>query len=165
MYLKFDHIGEGLQRSEDEPTSRIWLRLTNNCRLPIMVTTSGIPDGSPRDEVGVDDNVVADPPMLITIGAIGPNEQKAPVRVDEHRMPEAHLPEAGSLETIPSGKAILFSVPVNHVGKDWHFEIPFSFDLPKGKGFRDPNISLAPQMIIAYTMYDVPPTYRAELEQ
>src|ERR1700688_3413551 len=44
VYLKFDHIGKGIQRWESEPTSRIWLLLTNNCRLPITVNTYGLPD-------------------------------------------------------------------------------------------------------------------------
>lgn len=162
VYLKFDHIGKGLQRSTDEPTSRIWLRLTNNCRLPITVVISGIPVGSPKDEVGVDDNVVADRPMLITNTK---DEQKAAAKPNTPRMPDAHLPEVGSLETILPGRSVLFSVPTNHVGEGWHFEIPFSFDLPKGKGFRDPNVSLGPQMSIAYGMYDIPPNHRAELER
>src|ERR1700693_1105008 len=29
-YLKFDHIGPGIQRNEKEPRLRIWLRLVNN---------------------------------------------------------------------------------------------------------------------------------------
>src|SRR5271156_2378847 len=58
-YVKFDHIGKGVKRSDEEPDLRIWLRLTNNCRLPIMVRTTGVPDGVLKDETGVMDIIVA----------------------------------------------------------------------------------------------------------
>jgi hypothetical protein len=41
VYVKFDHIGPGARRSVDEPNSRIFLRLTNNCRIPILVRANG----------------------------------------------------------------------------------------------------------------------------
>jgi hypothetical protein len=58
-YVKFDHISKGVKRSDEEPDLRIWLRLTNNCRLPIMVRTTGVPDGVLKDETGVMDIIVA----------------------------------------------------------------------------------------------------------
>jgi Electron transfer flavoprotein FAD-binding domain len=68
-YIKFDHIGAGAQRSESEPTSRIWLLLTNNCRLSIIVHTYGVPEGSPKNEQGVMDRIVAiEPPRGIGYG-------------------------------------------------------------------------------------------------
>ena len=57
-YVKFDHIGKGVKRSNEEPDLRIWLRLSNNCRLPIMVRTTGVPDGVLKDEAGVMDIIV-----------------------------------------------------------------------------------------------------------
>jgi hypothetical protein len=59
VYIEFDHIGPGAPWSPDEPASRIWLHLRNNCRVPIVVLANGVPDGSPKDEVGVMHDVVA----------------------------------------------------------------------------------------------------------
>lgn len=53
VYVRFDHIGAGTQRDEDEPATRIWLRLVNNCRVPIVVTANGVPNESPKEEVGL----------------------------------------------------------------------------------------------------------------
>jgi len=61
VYVKFDHIGPGAPRSADEPNSRIWLRFTNNCRIPILVRANGVPDESPKGEVGLEWEVVLDP--------------------------------------------------------------------------------------------------------
>ena len=58
VFVKFDHIGPSVPRSEDEPNLRIWLPLTNNCRVPILVRANGAPDESPKDEVGVQYEVV-----------------------------------------------------------------------------------------------------------
>ena len=61
VYVKFDHIGPGAPRSAEEPNSRIWLRFTNNCRIPILVRANGVPDESPKGEVGLEWEVVLDP--------------------------------------------------------------------------------------------------------
>ena len=61
VYVRFDHVGPGEQRSDDESTSRTWLRLVNNCRFPIVLRTTGVPDESPKEEVGVMYEVVANP--------------------------------------------------------------------------------------------------------
>ena len=62
-YLQFDHVAKGPRRNENEQAYRIWLRFVNNCRVPIVIRTSGVPDGSPVGEVGLFHNVVANPPM------------------------------------------------------------------------------------------------------
>jgi hypothetical protein len=64
VYLKIDHVGPGEPRSEDEPDTRVWFRLTNNCKVPIIVYTFGVPEGSPEYEQGVMYKVVANPPIF-----------------------------------------------------------------------------------------------------
>ena len=65
-------------------------------------------------------------------------------RADE--IPHDYWFEVGSFQSIPPGKGLFFSVPVNHVEQRWHFEIPFRFELPKGERSRDPNVWGLPEM-------------------
>jgi hypothetical protein len=52
VYLKFDHIGAGIRRSDGEPSSRIWLQFVNNRNVQVILHAYGVPDGSPAGEVG-----------------------------------------------------------------------------------------------------------------
>jgi hypothetical protein len=177
VYLTFDHIGVGIRRDEGEPSSRIWLRLVNNCRVPITVSTFGVPAGSPEGETGVMDEVVHVIVSGVPVGVrmpettlpppLGPTtpEQRAstPAKADE--MPSGYMSEVRSSESIQPSEDVLFSVPTNHVSKRWYFEIPFHFDLPIGKGPRDENIGGEPRMVVTYSMWDMPSKYRADFEQ
>lgn len=58
VYLEVDHIGPREPHNEKEPNTGIYLRLRNNCRLPIIVPTFGGPTGGTYGEVGVMDEVV-----------------------------------------------------------------------------------------------------------
>ena len=44
---------------------------------------------------------------------------------------------------VPPGGQVLFSVPANHVGKDWHIEIPFQLAIPNNSTIRPPYSHLA----------------------
>lgn len=167
-YLKFDHIGSGIQRSEREPTSRIWFQLTNNCRVPITVNTFSVPDGSPKDEQGVMDRLVAvDPDRFVGNGMLrdGKIVPKPFVKVSPDELPRDYWFEVGSTQTIPPGKALLFSVPINHVGPRWYFEIPFHFANENGRFPHEPSIGGFPEMKFLYTLYDLPPAAQAQVER
>jgi hypothetical protein len=172
VYVKFDHIGPGAPRSADEPNSRIWLRLTNNCRIPILVRANGVPDESPKDEVGLEWRVVPDPNIEGVVSfstsekeplQTGQNSeiQKSGLKTDE--IPRGYMEEVASLVTIGPGEEVLFSMPANHLSKRWHVEIPFEFELPKGKGPRDPANGGEPMMVVSYSLWDLPPKARTEL--
>src|SRR5579862_7731003 len=60
VYLKFDHYGRGVHFGNDEPDLRFWFRFVNNCRVPVLLRTFGVPDGSLPHEVGVMDLVKRD---------------------------------------------------------------------------------------------------------
>jgi hypothetical protein len=172
VYVKFDHIGRGAPRSADEPNSRIWLRLTNNCRIPILVRANGVPDESPKDEVGLEWRVVPNPTIqgMVSFSPSGKDQpqtgqkaeiQKSGLKADE--IPAGYMEEVASLVTIGPGEEVLFSMPVNHLGKRWHVEIPFEFELPKGKGLRDPAKGGEPIMVVSYSLWDLPPKALTEL--
>jgi len=69
VYLEVDHVGPREPRTLGEPNIGIWLRLHNNCIVPITVHTFGVPDlafappsSGPDEEIGVFDSVIANPP-------------------------------------------------------------------------------------------------------
>jgi hypothetical protein len=174
VYLKFDHIGAGIQREQLEPKRRVWLRIVNNCRLPVVVAENGTPDGSLEDERQVMYEVV--PTILPEFGlAVGdsiapdgkPKQEQPgePNLTEVETIPRGYMEEVGSTESVPPGKGILFSVPVNHLGKRWHIEIPFTFGLPRGRCCREANIGGETKMVIEYGLWDLPPAPRKEIQQ
>jgi len=126
VYVKFDHIGPGAPRSPEEPNSRIWLRLRNNCRIAIVVRANGVPDDSPKDEVGLEYDVVSNPAIrgmlsLPTSSTDNPetrvkrDRQNSETKSDE--VPRGYMEEVASLVTIGPSEEILFSMPVNHLSE------------------------------------------------
>jgi hypothetical protein len=180
VYLKFDHIGTGIPRSDNEPHSRIWLQFINNCNVPILLHVSGVPDGSPAKEVGVMDDVVSDRPMLMITSDAGSEmkiEREFSDKVDsapyvrrqqEHEMPSGYVDEVSSSITVEPGDSVLFSVPTNHVGTKeghWHMEVPFWFATPKGHGPRDAVVGGEPVMSVCYSLYDLPDEAQALIKK
>lgn len=167
VYVKFDHIGPGIPRNPTEPNSRIWLRLRNNCRIGILVRANGVPDDSPQDEVGLEYDVVANPALrgMVLLPKPGTDEPETPVNGDaqESEIPRGYMEEVASLVTISPGEEILFSMPVNHLSKRWHVEIPFDFELPHGKGPLPSNTVGLPVMRVYYTVGDLPKNSQAEI--
>jgi hypothetical protein len=164
VYLKFDHIGPGIPRREDEPKNRIWLRIANNCRVPINISENGPPSGSPKDERQIMLEVVPERPRLLRITSPGDQPSEAALQA-EGKMPFGYMADVGSSENISPGESILFSIPVNYLSKRWHIEIPYSFELPRGKCCRDPEIGGEVMMVISYSLQDLPPKALVELQQ
>jgi hypothetical protein len=171
VYVNFDRIGLGIPRDTTEPNSRIWLRLRNNCRLGIVVRANGLPDGSPKDEVGLEYEVVANPATNVfsfstpnadkrESGQSG-NSQTEKIKSDE--ISRGYMEEAASSVTIGPGQEILFSMPINHLSKQWHVEIPFDFGLPPGKGPLSSNTVGLPVMAVHYAVWDLPRNAQAEV--
>ena len=151
VYLKFDHIGQGTPMNDQEPSTRIWLHLINNCRLPIVVNGGGQVEGGLKGEIYVNNAVRLNPPSnLVVFSQVEPDSpplsttltepgqrpshknsanvkpQSKPTGDDGARMPAGYPSlDVVSTETIMPGAGVLFSVPVNFVTKKWHFEITF----------------------------------------
>jgi len=171
VYVKFVQTGPGVPRNPQEPTLRIWLRLQNNCRIPVDVRANGVPDGSPGDEVGLNYEVVPERVGGIQTSSgildqletdLNADRQKPKPQADQ--IPLGYMSELYSLVTIDPGTDALFSIPVNHLSKRWHIEIPFTFNLPKGKGPRDPKNGGTPVMVVSYSLWDLPPESRTEIK-
>jgi hypothetical protein len=168
-YLQFDHVGKGPRRSEDEPAYRIWFRLVNNCRVPIVIRTSGVPDGSPAGEVGIFHKVVANPPTYgVAVGTVlesGGGTKLAESPAANAPMPEGYDSDVSSMATLQASESLLFSIPLNHLSGRWHIEIPFRFDVPhKRPSHYEANIGGQPQMAISYWLSDLPQDARKQVE-
>jgi len=172
VYIKFDHIGPGTPRSTAEPNSRIWLRLRNNCRIAILVRANGVPDESPKDEVGLEYEVVPNPAIrgMVRLSGLDSDKRKALVSKNSQNsgakgdeIPSGYMEEVASLASIGPGEEILFSMPVNHLSERWHVEIPFDFELPPGKGPLHSNTVGLPVMAVHYTVWDLPRSSQAEI--
>jgi hypothetical protein len=174
VYLEVDHVGPRKPLRDGEPDTGIWLRLKNNCTLPVVVIASGVPAKSADEALWVEDEVVPNRPSTGTesMGAaigyqhgqkdltdifLSPNVNEAEVRGAEdamkhrtqsvgrdesvkrpHGYNDGYQPGPQMLKAIPPGGEIHFSVPISHVSKTWHFEIPFRLALPQKGRVRPP---------------------------
>jgi len=142
VYLKFDHIGDRTPVKDGESSKGLWLRLVNNCYLPIKIRTFGL--GTDGSGVGVDFDVVRAPLHIISDGE--PTGDP----------PAGYRTENASIVTIPPKKDFLFSVPAESVTKAWYIQVRFDLGLTvPGHGAHHPY-SLAD-----FTWYDIPETDRS----
>ena len=81
----------------------------------------------------------------------------------ESELPRGYMEEFASFVAISPGEEILFSMPVNHLSKRWHVEIPFDFQLPHGKGPLPSNTVGLPVMRVHYAVSDLPKNSQAEI--
>lgn len=166
VYLRFDQLGTGARFSDDEPPKRVWFRFVNNCHVGIVLRAFGVPEGSRKDEIGVMHDVVKDAPQFRVHGIDNdppPLNTQTSEPSPEARMPMGYDFEVSSPESIPPGKSVLFSVPVTHLGKSWHIEIPYKFDVPSGKGPRQPIVGGEPRMVLLYSAWDLPQDIQQQL--
>jgi hypothetical protein len=178
VYLEEDHVGPRQPRSSNEPTEGIWFYLHNNCKEPIIVNTFGTPPNSDYRESGVLDDVVSNPddklrqqaepsvehwpaemsaPRLPILPDANQSQQppSQPVQNDQSQtIPHGYMFPVSSSVTIKPGESIYFSLPINHVGPTWHFEIPFRFALQQNGPRREPT------SYISFYWDDLPESYR-----
>src|SRR5882672_1006609 len=70
-YIKFDHIADRKQPLPDQSAKGLWLRLVNNCRLPIAVRANGPEPGEPG--VTIEYNVIPVSISGFTVGVRFPD--------------------------------------------------------------------------------------------
>jgi hypothetical protein len=134
VYLQFDHIGPRKPIQHGEPSTGLWLRIVNNCRVPVIVGTFGITTGDVG--VGVIDEVIREDRGGVRVEAEGAAIPTVPVGSDSApekpkatkpmSVPEGYSAEVHSATRIPPGESLLFSVPINHVGSDWFMRVRFT---------------------------------------
>jgi hypothetical protein len=156
-YIKFDHIADRKQPLPNQSPKGLWLRLVNNCRLPIAVRANGPEPGEPG--VTIEYDVI--PVSISGFPVLGrfPNPSGSSSRPQVQAMPDAdteppkgYSTEVASVLTIPSGGNLLFSVPLDAVKECqhlerarpfsacWYLQVPFRFLLPKARSPERPKI-------------------------
>jgi hypothetical protein len=158
VYLHVDHVGAGSPEEDGKTHLRVWVALQNNCTLPIRIRTYGAPAGDSSDSVGVMDVIV--PRKIFKL--LTPEQEKklGPKRP----MPFGTWYDVGSTDVIQPGERLYFSLPREHFSKRWDIHIPFSFDLPPGKGPRDDTAwGGYTEMFLSYSFEDLPESVQKTL--
>ncbi len=131
VYLKFDHIGPRVPIQDGESNVGLWLRVVNNCRIPIVFRTFSMPPGNPG--VGLDDEIVEESPMtrfVLSEAEVEEYDRQEQLRkLNLRHKPTGYSSETGGIRSLQPGDDLLFSVPRNHVGKDWYIRVWFTLDL------------------------------------
>jgi hypothetical protein len=130
VYLKFDHIGPVKPNSEREVESYLWLKVVNNCRIPILFRASGPPPGYPG--VSLEDEVVEEEHGIQIISDLDIEKFQIDQELRKERLkhkPQGYSFEVSGVARVQPGQELLFSVPLNHVDDDWYFRIHFTLDL------------------------------------
>jgi hypothetical protein len=157
VYLKFDHVGTRKPLSLHEHNKGLWLRLVNNCRVPIVVGTFDLGTGDPG--LGVFDEIAPvdlNPPPLghgLRVGETAPGSGE-----EKESVPQGYSSgEVVSTTTIAPGTSQLLSLPANHVGPSWMLQIRFYLALPRT------SYGSGPYSVVSFDWQDVPDKLRADL--
>jgi hypothetical protein len=94
-----------------------------------------------------------------------PNKQAASTAARPTKQPVGYDGDVSSSLDLPPGKEALFSLPANHVGEKWHFEIPFKFKVPAGHCCRTEDVGGEPEMHLTYGLWDLPPSIQTEIKK
>lgn len=154
VYLKFDHIGPRKPIQKGEGNTGLWLRVVNNCRIPIVFASFNMPTGELG--VGLMDEVVETEPTLQIFST--PEEEKEIKRREElrksKRRPEGYSSETSGVARVQPGDNLLFSVPLNHVDDDWYMRVRFALDLDKS------SVSVGPFTYLPFYEWNIPKELR-----
>jgi hypothetical protein len=120
VYIAFDHVGDRKPVFLREVKKGLWLRLVNNCRIPIIVNTFGT--GTDDPGIGLFHEVVRSEGTGIYL----PNDKSTH---RNQKIPQGYWMDTSTGTVVPPGKDLLFSVPIDHVGPDWYLRVRFDLDL------------------------------------
>lgn len=159
VYLQFDHIGPRKPLHEGEPSTGLWLRIVNNCKVPINVRSYGVITGDIG--TGVFDEIIP-VQQVLTVRAdsgeipLSTDEKPTPKTANEPsaKMPEGYSAELSSVTRVLPGKSLLFSVPRNHVSRDWFLRVKFILDVSK------PSVGTGPFTELDFFNDQIPPSSR-----
>jgi hypothetical protein len=138
VYVAFDHVGPREPVTSGETPQGLWLRVVNNCRIPIELRTFDLGTRDPGVAINYD---------VIAVGGI----------IDERppgRQPRGYSSDTGSVAVIAPGGTLLFSVPRDHVTKWWYLQTRFDFAIPL------PRSGTHPFGTVAFFWEDIPVKYR-----
>ena len=127
-----------------EPDTGLWLRFVNNCHVPIGINIRGS-----GDDLRVEHKVVYMEEMSWIAFIDG--KRVSPEKTPRSEMPKGYSFELPGLRVIQPGDDFRFSIPTNHVSKDWYILVPFEFMLDGSPAYlRQPN------MEVSFSLGDIP---------
>jgi hypothetical protein len=136
VFIQFDHAGKRTPLSEDEPVTGLWLRLVNNCRVPISLRIFDA--GKDNLGVGVYDEIIS--ASASGFGYVDANGVSHGYATPSENPPKGYaLDEVSSSTVIAPGASLLFSVPSNHVSRSWHLRVEFQLEPSKAGSGRQPH--------------------------
>lgn len=153
VYLKFDHIGPRKPIQKGEVDTGLWIRVVNNCRIPIIFTSFSVPD---NPGVGLMDEVVDVEPILqisYTPAEKREAQEHERLRRLKHK-PTGYSSETAGVARVQPGDDLLFSVPLNHVDEDWYMRVRFTLDLNPS------SISGGPFTYLPFYQWNIPKEFR-----
>ncbi len=120
-YLAFDHIGPRKPTQANDSNVGLWLRIVNNSRVPVVVSTFGLTTGDPGTGVyyEVIPDVIAKVSEGVTVGETGTDCPSRPAGMP-NGLPGAELQSA---TVISPGRDLLFGVSRNSVGPEWFVRV------------------------------------------
>ena len=143
-YIEFIKKDRRKKVVPSEPDTGLWLRFVNNCHVPIGIETVG--NG---DDVRVLHEVV----YIEEIGLIAVMDGKrvSPEKTPRSEMPKGYSSDVPDLRVIQPGDDFRFSIPANHVSKDWYILVRFEFMLEGS-----PTYLRQPTMEVSFSLNDIP---------
>jgi hypothetical protein len=154
VYLRFDHIGPRKPLQDGEGAVGLWLRVVNNCRIPISFLSNSAPIGEPG--VMLMDEVVDTESMMQITST--PEEEAEIQRHEKARLlkhkPTGYSAEVSGVVRVQPGAEILFSVPLNHVDEDWYLRVKFALDVSKS------SVAVGPFTYLPFYEWDIPKEFR-----
>jgi hypothetical protein len=152
VYLKFDHIGPRKPHQDGEISTGLWLKVVNNCRIPIVLRASG---GLLGDiEAVLEDEVVEDEPIMQIIGSdLEMKEFERDLKLRRDRLknkPEGYSFEVSGVATVQPGTEILISFPLNHVDDHWYLRVKFALKL------NNSSVAVGPFTYLPFYKLDIP---------
>ena len=152
VYLVLDHISKGKLFYEGDAPERLYFRVVNNCRIPILFRSHPAPGGESGSIL--DDEVV---PEEKTLKIVSTQEEMSASEAEERDREEAlkHKPSGYTSEVfgvlrVAPGKDGLFSVPSKHVGRFWFLRVKFALDVDRS------SVSTGPFTYLDFHAYDLP---------
>ena len=151
VQIVFDHVGHRKPLDSEETERGVWLRLKNNCQVPINVDAFDPGTGDPG--LALLHEVVKVQRSIVGYGGtadVAVNASPAiPVGYSDR--------DVASPVVIKPGSKILFSVPSNHISRDWYIRVKFELELPPVRAGRQPY------SFVDFSLTDVPLRYQGDL--
>ena len=131
VFIRLDHIGPRAPASLGEGDVGLYLRLVNNCRLPIDVAAVGVIHSSGVETlidwvVPVEEGWTFSNRIEWDDRESPPERPRLPMGYNDSLSPRKIL-------TINPGEELLFSAPRNHVSKSWYMQVRVSLDVGDSK--------------------------------